>query len=134
MVLGATLGPILWDFEALKMQFSYKGKRVSLRGTKKPVVEWMSGKRLQKTVIHSAQLFTLQLMTVGTLASHSHTEAQMPQLSSLLKEFADLFEEPSSSPPQRSHDHKIVLKPGTSPVNLRPYRAIQVPCTSERCD
>jgi len=31
----STLGPILWDFEELKMEFIYKGKRVVLRGVQK---------------------------------------------------------------------------------------------------
>ena len=126
MVLGvqwlSTLGPILWDFEALKMEFSYKGKRVLIRGTKKSVVEWMSGKKVHKAMNHSAQLFTLQLRNVEQLATHNNPTTQVPQLSALLKEFADLFEEPRSLPPHRSHDHKIILKPGTSPVNVRPYR------------
>ena len=42
MVLGVrwltTLGPILLDFEKLKMEFSYKGKRIVLKGTKKSVM------------------------------------------------------------------------------------------------
>jgi len=44
------------------------------------------------------------------------------RLSSLLLEFADIFEESRSLPPHQSHDHKIVLKEGTSPINVRPYR------------
>jgi len=37
MVLGvqwlASLGPILWDFEKLRMKFKYEGQLVVLRGT-----------------------------------------------------------------------------------------------------
>ena len=40
--------PMLWDFEALIMEFSYKGNRVVLRGTRKSVVEWVSEKKLQQ--------------------------------------------------------------------------------------
>jgi len=39
-----------------------------------------------------------------------------------LKEYADIFAEPKTLPPHRSHDHKIILKEGTSPINVRPYR------------
>jgi len=39
-----------------------------------------------------------------------------------LREYADIFSEPKSLPPHRSHDHKIILKEDTSPINVRPYR------------
>lgn len=51
------------------------------------------------------------------------TEAQVPaSLRGLLEKFARLFEEPSTLPPHRSHDYKIPLLPGATPVNVRPYR------------
>jgi hypothetical protein len=40
----------------------------------------------------------------------------------LLKEYQDIFVAPSSLPPARGCDHKIILKEGTSPPNTRPYR------------
>jgi len=47
----STFGSILWNFEELKMEFSYKGKRVVLRGTQKSDVEWMEGKGVKKVVL-----------------------------------------------------------------------------------
>ena len=40
----------------------------------------------------------------------------------LLHEFHDLFQEPTTLPPQRPLDHAIHLKPNTEPVNIRSYR------------
>jgi hypothetical protein len=34
----------------------------------------------------------------------------------------EVFQEPKGIPPSRSHDHSIVLKEGTSPISVRPYR------------
>ena len=51
-----------------------------------------------------------------------HITVKEPQLAQLLQEYADIFKEPKSLPPHRSHDHRIVLKEGTSPINVRPYR------------
>ncbi len=45
-----------------------------------------------------------------------------PELSRLLDQYPDVFEEPKGLPPQRREDHRIPLQPGTMPVNLRPYR------------
>jgi hypothetical protein len=33
-----------------------------------------------------------------------------------------VFEEPKGLPPIRSHDHQIVLKEGSQPISVRPYR------------
>ena len=43
-------------------------------------------------------------------------------LDGLLDSFADIFAEPKGLPPVRARDHHIVLKPGTAPVAVRPYR------------
>lgn len=45
-----------------------------------------------------------------------------PKLDSLLKQFADTFDEPIGLPPTRTHDHAIILKEGTAPISVRPYR------------
>jgi hypothetical protein len=34
----------------------------------------------------------------------------------------EVFQEPKGIPPSRSHDHSIVLKEGTSPISVCPYR------------
>lgn len=44
-----------------------------------------------------------------------------PDMQELLVEFVDVFDEPNELPPRRTLDHAIKLKPGTQPVNVRPY-------------
>jgi hypothetical protein len=44
------------------------------------------------------------------------------ELEALLDFFVDLFEEPKGLPPSKSHDHAILLKSGSKPVCVRPYR------------
>ena len=44
-------------------------------------------------------------------------------LHNLLATYGDLFQEPTTLPPSRGpFDHKLPLKEGTSPINLRPYK------------
>ncbi|KAF2294586.1 hypothetical protein GH714_012798 [Hevea brasiliensis] len=45
-----------------------------------------------------------------------------PDLNNLLLTYNDLFQEPKTLPPKRVHDHRIVLKAGSSPINIRPYK------------
>lgn len=47
-------------------------------------------------------------------------------LQSLLNKFQSLFLEPKQLPPNRTHDHAIILKEGTNPVSVRPYRYPQI--------
>nr|GEX51475.1 putative mitochondrial protein [Tanacetum cinerariifolium] len=42
-------------------------------------------------------------------------------LDPLIAEFADVFEVPNCLPPKRGHNHKIPLKEGTQPINMRTY-------------
>lgn len=44
----------------------------------------------------------------------------------LLQEFADIFEMPTKLPPERSRDHAIILKEGTQPISVGPYRYPQI--------
>jgi hypothetical protein len=47
----------------------------------------------------------------------------LPQeITDLIKDFASLFDQPTSLPPPRSHCHSILLIPGVTPFRLRPYR------------
>ncbi|KAH9605981.1 hypothetical protein KSS87_012166 [Heliosperma pusillum] len=50
MVLGvqwlSSLGPVVWDFDQLKMKFMYQGKRVVLRGITNGSLKWISGRKL----------------------------------------------------------------------------------------
>lgn len=44
------------------------------------------------------------------------------ELQILLQKFAQVMEEPTTLPPQRDFDHRVLLKDETTPVNVAPYR------------
>ena len=58
-----------------------------LRGTKKSTMEWLNGKKLHKTLLYSAQLFALQLISIETAILGLQPQLQEPRLSSYLLEF-----------------------------------------------
>lgn len=115
--------PLLLDFNGLKVSFSKEGKQVTLRGViEEATLHNMTGKQLQKFfkkrvpkyIAHVAQFFILEV-------TYSEVPSLPTSISSLLLEFQDVFQEPKSLPPQRSHDHSIPLKPGSQPISIRPY-------------
>lgn len=144
MVLGiqwlVTLGPIMWDFSQLHMEFQQAGNKVVLRGLNHNYIQLINNKQANKLLSSSSEA-TLKCMgtflLVETVDSEDQEqddfstpgatllsmEAQLPiPLSTLLQDFQDLFAEPQHLPPQRSHDHSIPLKDGTEAINVRPYR------------
>ncbi|XP_071687165.1 uncharacterized protein [Rutidosis leptorrhynchoides] len=132
MVLGIqwlwTLGDIKWNFEALTMLFTYKGKRIKLRGMRKSMVQWLNGKKTNKSVgSQQAHLNAMYLCVYPTTLCSMDIDVQKEEkqsegLTILLNEFNDIFEVPTSLPPKRTFDHRIPLKEGTQPLNIRPYR------------
>jgi hypothetical protein len=45
-----------------------------------------------------------------------------PEISKVLEDYADVFQEPTELPPNREVDHSVVLLDPTKVVNQRPYR------------
>lgn len=123
MVLGiqwlSTLGPILWDFRNLSMQFHLQGKPVDLKGETQLKVEQVNSKQFGKTVQRTKQGFLAYMCSMDVEEVHNQVHSDIKVI---LQEFCDVFEEPKTLPPQRNADHKIPLKGGGEPVHVKPYR------------
>ncbi|KAF8397183.1 hypothetical protein HHK36_016090 [Tetracentron sinense] len=123
MVLGAhwlrTLGPILWDFTNLWMQFRCKGADITFKGIKTSLPQIIKPANARKAIRSGA---SCSLLFMCNAVESIEEEPTDPTLQSLLHQFADVFTEPQGLPPARSHDHCIVLESGSRPVNVRPYR------------
>jgi hypothetical protein len=95
LVLGTqwmvSLGPIVWDFTARTLSFTYHDRATC----------WSDVAAPRETLVAVTTALSL--------------------LDELLAFFTGVFAEPTGLPPQRARDHTIVLKPGASPVVVRPY-------------
>ncbi|XP_066384555.1 uncharacterized protein [Miscanthus floridulus] len=98
-----TLGPILWDFEAMMLSFWHEGRRVLWQGV-----------RTTDAVVPQQHLAALS------------TDAQQPLMDLLLQQQSAVFDEPTGLPPVRPYDHCIHLLPGTTPIIVRLYRYPQL--------
>ncbi|KAH9680855.1 hypothetical protein KPL71_026714 [Citrus sinensis] len=128
-VLGAqwlcTLGPILWDFDKMEMQFTKDGRQMTLRGATTSELKAIEGDTIQKTLRkNQGRGIILQLCSISVDKEPTATSevTQNDDFRFLLTEFRDVFETPIGLPPSRSQDHQIPLQPGTGPICVRPYR------------
>lgn len=78
--------------------------------------------RLSMMTVTFVQQTGDQLRSLAELNVNEKGKSPPPVLQALLDKCSSIFSIPSDLPRYRDHDHKIVLKEGTSPVNVRPYR------------
>jgi hypothetical protein len=136
LILGVqwlqSLGPILWDFDKLQMEFTIDGRKTLLRGAKTTAVKLISNEALNQAVDNGAELCFLQLdhmspqFIIPPCTMHHQGNpipSVLPEIQSLLDHYAAIFKEPTNLPPLRmGFGHKIPLKENSVPINLRPYR------------
>jgi hypothetical protein len=124
IVLGVqwlnTLGPILWAFVKLRMEFNLLDSRHVLQGITPTEVSLMNGEQFGRAMNQDKQGLVLQLLPPDAFCiSTIETE---PFFVNLLDQFQEVFGEPTGLPPNRDHNHNIVLQPGAKPVCVEPYR------------
>ncbi|KAL4285207.1 hypothetical protein GQ457_16G013510 [Hibiscus cannabinus] len=127
VVLGiqwlSQLGSINWNFSALKMEFSWKGQQICLGGCQPEPINYaepgLCGKFLKGRM--NSQNVTL-LYVNAQLELELDKESLHSDMEKLLQQFADVFEEPKSLPPERGHDHRITLIDENVVVKVKPYR------------
>lgn len=68
-------------------------------------------------------MMSMAFVQVAPGDSTQKSSEEIPlEVQSILKQYESLFGVPKGLPPHRSHDHRIILKEGTNPINVRPYR------------
>ena len=121
LVLGTrwlkTLGLIQWDFNLLTMAFQWLGKTMVLKGLRPSHSSLQDASHFFKKPAKKGLFLqiTTQLFT-------AEPTLPVPELESLLEEFAVVFKVPQGLPPSQGHEHSIPLKEGTQTVCGRPYK------------
>nr|GEX15352.1 putative mitochondrial protein [Tanacetum cinerariifolium] len=95
---------------------------VTLRGTQKTTLQWIQGKKIVQPTSELSSMMLCVYPVAELFMINVQGVAQAPIITHLLDEYADVFVVPTSLAPERSYDHKIVLKERSMPVNVRPYR------------
>lgn len=138
IVLGvhwlAELGPIVFDYQHLWMEFQSGDTTIRLHGLHQPSIQDTTPTSLRRN-IHSTTTQQFLHLSVSfadmgpdqSSPTQPHIQPTAPsqftdQLQQLLLRYNDIFSLPTGLPPERTFDHKIPLLPGAPPVNVRPYK------------
>jgi hypothetical protein len=115
--------PVLFDFIKLRLSFKKDGRMIELKGISQgaelQVINTLKEQRSFKDVIGG---LVGQFFAMNSEGEHKPTETRA-EIKSLLAEFAGIFEKSRALPPARRFDHKIPLKLGSQPINIRPYKS-----------
>ncbi|GAU35886.1 hypothetical protein TSUD_383780 [Trifolium subterraneum] len=126
IVLGVqwlkTLGPVLTDYEHLTMQFMKDGSLVQLIGEPKSSPLESSLHQLKRLVTTNSLDLSYHIQLLSLTNDTTQNPIHHPAIPHLLEKYHHLFEPPTTLPPPRPIDHRIVLTDGANPVNVRPYR------------
>lgn len=148
MILGSdqlgTHSPMWIHWRKKLIKFTYHKKRIMLRGISNVVTQYsqitykLKG-LLKKKVVHQILELkaicpldhkevdvTVDVSSTSVLTGDQNESQVNDQPAAvgqtLLQQFDQLFQEPTSLPPSRAYDHHIPLVTGAQPVNVRPYR------------
>lgn len=122
----ATLGDVKVNWRTLTMTSLNHGSAVEVKGDSSLAKTLISPKALLKV----SEVETASLLWVVKISGKTDqqretselTEGQQVQLQQVLHEFEWVFAVPEGLPPNREVDHRIPIKAGIDPVNVRPYR------------
>ncbi|KAM0043609.1 putative nucleotidyltransferase, Ribonuclease H [Helianthus debilis subsp. tardiflorus] len=110
----SSLGEVVHDWQHSWMRFEHQGVSVQLQG-------FQQG---QSSLSALHQWLSLDGIVMGSSfppISPALSNQEQTSLQTLLQQFDEIFQPPSSLPPSRSHDHSIQLS-RSDPICVRPYR------------
>jgi N6-adenosine-specific RNA methylase IME4 len=131
MVLGANWlkahSPNYYDWDKRMVSITVKGEWCTLLdSTKPPKNPIISAANCSKLIAQGAEAFLIRLPLTdkdGVTTSQEQQHLPIPAtVKDIMELFSDIFTEPEGLPPHRSCDHKIPIKEGSNPPNMRPYR------------
>lgn len=128
VVLGVewlrTLGPVVTNYTSFTMQFSHEGKPINLHADVQSNSFLASATQVRRMLSTSSTsgLFHLALLPTPPIDQPPHPSHTIPAINNILLKYQALFQQPSSLPPSRHHNHHINILPAANPINVRPYR------------
>ncbi|GJS11152.1 putative mitochondrial protein [Tanacetum coccineum] len=114
------LGDVRVNWKTLTMSFKGPEGIVVLKGEPILTQAKTSLQAIVRDMEGVSESFPVGLAVIGI--DSQQDQSTPAKLDLVLKHFSEMFEIPEGLPPQQDHEHAIVLKGGTEPISVRPYR------------
>jgi hypothetical protein len=126
VVLGVqwlqTLGTYLVNHQEHFIQFKWKGKHYKLDGFQPPKTQVVSSQQMEKMIRKGAIAYFIQCHNIEIQES-KHDDSRTSYIQDIIQKHKKIFQDlPMKLPPQRRIELIIEVKPGLSPVKVKPYR------------
>lgn len=124
------MGTMKVNWRSLSMTLESDGQIVEIKGNPALTRAELSLKMMTQSWEEEDQGFVIEFKGLNLNQTDSDTEYSSigedpewaPELKRLREDYEDIFEEPGGLPLVRETDHRIPLKEGTNPINVRPYK------------
>jgi hypothetical protein len=118
------LGPVICDWGRLSMTITQGNQQFEILASAEKQRRAISNSILNRDVVNGGEVFAIAVRAIqGEVAIPGEAVYQVaPEIQQILADFQPVLEEPTVLPPARDFDHRIALKKGAGPVNVRPYR------------
>ncbi|XP_028794470.1 uncharacterized protein LOC114750095 [Neltuma alba] len=124
----ATLGPHIANYTIGEsyIKFALGDDFITLRRTNQAVVAQAGYHHLQR-LVHTKAILECYVLELNTFDSEPDPNIEdkgdiNPDLQGIIQDFSSVFDKPHDLPPNREHEHRIILHEGVGPVKVRPYR------------
>ena len=115
-----TLGVCTVDWEKNEWSFCHQGRQVKVTGDPSLHAPNVSFKTLLPELLIQNRGCDIELKIMEK--KKGAEEVIPPEMSKMLLTYDAVFQKPTCLPPVRGNEHAIVLKEGTKPISVRPYR------------
>nr|GEV05704.1 retrotransposable element Tf2 [Tanacetum cinerariifolium] len=115
-------GDMTVNWKELRMNFVKDGRNVTIKGETGLSRTLVSLKSMVRSLQKEKKRFLVEMKQLDDTQAEATTTETSFDIAGLLAEYEDVFNLPSGLPPSRDHEHSIMLKDGTTPISVRPYR------------
>jgi len=117
-----TLGTYSANHQEHFITFNWQGHKYKLHGFQAPNTQVVSSQQMEKLIRKGAAAYVIQCHHMDGQGSEQEKSNSI-EVEELIQKHKKVFEDlPMELPPERRIEHIIEIKPGSSPIKVKPYR------------